>query len=85
MKTIQKHLQDTGIDEIIVMNQFSQNEIDKLERSFKLYGEMIIDECAGNFECTMEESDNSAPSIGLYHEHPVLVRQSVLDVKKLIV
>lgn len=43
----------------------------------KWYCDQIIDECAGNFECTME-SDNGEK------EYPVLMRGSILAVKNMI-
>lgn len=62
-------------------------EIDNL---LKTWANSIIDECAGNFECTMEldEEEENNPNtsfIGqIINSHPVLVRQSILNVKNQI-
>lgn len=59
------------------------------ERMIREYCHQVIDECAGNFECTMEydkepygetmiENTSSEP-------YPVLVRASVLVVKNMLI
>jgi len=56
-----------------IQNKPKQEAIEIL----KWYCDQIIDECAGNFECTME-SDNGEK------EYPVLMRGSILAVKNMI-
>jgi hypothetical protein len=46
------------------------------------WGKSIVDECAGNFEVDMEDNDENDPKG--YGTHPVLVRQSILNVKEQI-
>lgn len=55
---------------------------DNKENILKEYANSIIDECAGNFECTMEQ-DLDDPSCNS-QEHPVLMRGSILVVKNQI-
>lgn len=59
----------------------------RLHDKLKEWAKSIIDECAGNFECTMEELPQD-PDFNGYLDmdgnevYPVLVRQTILDVKK---
>lgn len=60
------------------------SEIDKL---IKEYAESIIDECASNFECTLEQRDIEQEDAAYTLEngdqvYPVLVRSTIFDVKK---
>jgi hypothetical protein len=65
--------------------------IDRVVQWLQDYALGVVDECAGNFECTMEDDMDYVGSnsegrdqyvkIG---EHPVLVRASVLAVKEKI-
>jgi len=63
---------------------------DKIYGLLKKYGNLVVDECAGNFECTMEDMDLPEEENEGYldmdgHQvYPVLVRQSVLNVKNQI-
>lgn len=52
------------------------------EKVIRRYAEEIIDECAGSFECTMEADEGYTGEESIYSSHPVLVRQSVLNVKE---
>lgn len=59
------------------------------EETLRLWTEEIIEECAGNFECTMENSDemeDMTDEIGkmVPKQVPVLVRASILAVKNKI-
>lgn len=66
----------------ITLDNPEDNKDFPLEKILKSWAESIIDECAGNFECTMDDSEDVMGfRVG---EHPVLVRQSVLDVIKQI-
>jgi len=55
------------------------NEMKELQDVIRKWAESIIDECAGNWECTMEENldDPSHNS----QQWPVLVRGSVTQIK----
>lgn len=56
----------------------------QVEQLLIKYGRSIVDECSSNFECEMEESEDSCPQLGIEIKHPVLVRSSVLAVKSMI-
>ncbi len=56
---------------------------EQMKQVLKEWGESIVDECAGNFECTMEW-DNSMHPDGVVREQPVLMRGSILAVKNMI-
>ncbi len=54
------------------------------EQILKNYAFSIVDECSGNFECYMEEDFDSDYGDPNRTFHPVLVRQSILDIKNQI-
>jgi len=76
VKPIKKLIEDIKI----TLDNPEDNKDFPLEKILKSWAESIIEECAGNFECTMDDSEDD---MGFWvGEHPVLVRQSVLDVIK---
>lgn len=52
------------------------------EQILRKYCEEIIETCAGSFECTMEPDEGFTGEEVMYTSHPVLMRGSVLEVKK---
>lgn len=66
-------------------------DLDRIEKALALLKEWansIVDECAGSFECTMEDNKDYAEHMGVsidnQPKHPVLVRHTILDVKNKI-
>jgi hypothetical protein len=80
---IEQHLGD-----FIAINHLTREDIDEIRIALIVYGKAVVDVCAGSFECTMETADyddeNSYQLANGKCVNPVLVRQSVLDVKNQI-
>ena len=77
------------LEQIVGYNVLNENatqvQIDDYNL-LKKWGESIVQECANNFECTMEDDDFD-PDIHIQaiYQHPVLVRSSINDVLKQII
>ncbi len=81
MKTTRIRLIETGV----VLSPADEKKVVDMINEYCLE---VVDECAGSFECTMEENEEedgefveAYTGISL---KPILVRQSVLDVKNQI-
>lgn len=76
---------DTPLRDILLLLGVPSNKTNI--EILKKFAYDIIEECAGNFECTMEDDDLFLPPLSdtrKMPQHPVLVRQSILAVKNLI-
>jgi hypothetical protein len=72
------NVEETGI---------SVQGLNKIEKLLEEWSHNIVDECAGSFECEMEKCEMGSWYNEMYDDkdgdpvHPVLNRQSILDVK----
>ncbi len=46
MITINELIKETGLDDLMFINRMSPEEIEVITNALKVYGEMIVDECA---------------------------------------
>lgn len=80
IKTTQKVV-DIIIEGVLLKKNMGDKEMCQL---LKEWGDSIVEECAGSFECTMETWDEYDEETGGMKQTPVLIRQSVLNVKEQI-
>lgn len=86
MKTIAE-VRDSIVKGVLMERNMGDIQIDQILRE---YAESIVDECAGNFECTMEEGEEAIDIITTNGEmvrtnyNPVLMRSNIEAVKSMI-